>query len=114
MTGSPISRIAVAQASADLARARLAMTVGELQRRASPSSIAHDVTETIKQRGTTITLDAVAGVRQRPATVAVVAASAIGLWLAHAPIARFARRATSATPDSLPPHPPKHKRGPAI
>lgn len=96
MTGRAIgTRLALAQASAEQARARLSETIGTLQHRASPQMLAQDVAESLKARGVDAVLGVVESARRRPARFGV-AAAVLGLWLARGPIVRALRRPSSA------------------
>ncbi|MDR6849798.1 MAG: DUF3618 domain-containing protein [Sphingomonas sp.] len=97
MTGRAIgTRLALAQARAEQARARLSETIGTLQHRASPQALAQDMAESLKARGVEAVLGAVDSARRRPARFGI-AVAAIGLLLARGPIARTLRR-RAATP----------------
>uniref|UniRef100_UPI0035CA960C DUF3618 domain-containing protein n=1 Tax=uncultured Sphingomonas sp. TaxID=158754 RepID=UPI0035CA960C len=93
------TRLALAQASADAARARLAGTITELQHRASPNVIAHDVAESLKERGMEALTGAVDTAKRRPVPVGI-GLTVFGLFLARGPIANAIRHATSAKPKS--------------
>lgn len=90
---SPDPRIALAQAEADAARARLSSTLGTLQHRANPKVIAHDVTESVKERGMEALSDAVETAKRQPVSVGI-ALTVFGLFLARGPIAKAFRHAT--------------------
>ncbi|WP_353204473.1 hypothetical protein [Sphingomonas sp.] len=92
MTGRAIgTRLALAQARSDAARARLSTTIGALQRRATPQALAQDVAKTLKVRG----IDALNGLadtaRRKPLHVGL-AVTLLGLFLARHQIARLLRR----------------------
>ena len=96
MTTPPVDpRIASAQAKAVAARARLSNTIGALQHRASPTVIAHDVADSIKEHGREALTGAVDTVKRRPVQVGVGVA-VFGLFLARGAIAKALRYATSA------------------
>lgn len=90
-TPPPDSAVAAAQANADLARARLMTTLGELQERISPRSIVHDVADGLRERGTALGGEAVTLARRRPLAVSGVAA-ALALFVTRKRIAALLRR----------------------
>lgn len=91
MTGRAIgARLALAQAEAEQARARLADTIGTLQHRASPQVLAHDMAESLKTRGVDAVVGAIESARRRPLRFGI-AAAVLGLWLARGPIVRALR-----------------------
>ncbi len=110
MTGpAPVSRLAVAQARAAAARARLSGTIGQLQERARPTSLVHDVTETLKERGTDVVVGLVDTAKARPARTGAVLAL-VGLFLARHRVAGLVRQATTRT--ISPAKPPKRGSAP--
>lgn len=66
--------VALAQARVDAARAQLAETFGTLQKRANPQTIAADVAENLKARGTEALTTAVETARQYPVVTGVLGA----------------------------------------
>ena len=98
------SPLALAQARAQAARARLSGTIAELQERAKPTSLVHDMAETIKERGTGLALGLVDTAKRKPAHVGAVV-TLVGLFLARRRVGDLIRRATGATPP---------KRGPVL
>lgn len=99
MNDATTARIALAQARADAARARLSRTIGTLQQRARPQVLAHDVAETLKVRGRAALTGAVETARRRPVPVAI-GLSVFGLFLARGAIAKAVRHATRSAPKS--------------
>lgn len=87
------TRLVLAQARADAARARLSETIGELQHRTNPKVIAHDVTESLKERGMEALTGAVDTAKRQPVPVGI-ALTVFGLFLARGPIANAFRHAT--------------------
>ena len=102
------TRLAIAQERADAARARLTATIGHLQERARPTSLVHDVTETLKERGTQIAVGLADTAKSKPARTGAVLA-AVGLFLARRQVVGLIRRLTTTTP---PPPSAPSKRGP--
>lgn len=88
-------KVALAQARADAARARLSATVGALQHKASPQVMAQDVAETLKECGREAVAVAVDTAKRQPVPVGV-GFGLIGLFLARGPIAKLIRRATAS------------------
>lgn len=86
------TRLALAQARAKTARARLSDTIGQLQERARPTSLAQDVAETLKERGSDLALGMVKTAKTRPARTGAVLAI-IGLFLARHRVAGLVRGA---------------------
>jgi hypothetical protein len=90
-----------ARREAALARRRLADTVGELQVRLKPGTLASNAWEGVKERGGDMAEDAVEAVKARPVPVAA-ALAAFGLFLARAPIrSAVSRLFASDTDDDL-------------
>lgn len=84
------ARVIAAQARADAARANLSQTIGVIQKRANPQTIASDVVATLKTRGTEAMQTAMDTAEQRPwATVAGVALTS--LFFARGTIFRLIR-----------------------
>lgn len=90
---TPEARVAVAEAHAAAARARLGQTVEVLKRRVAPRSLAHDAADSLKLRGRGVAKAA----QRRPEVVAAVVA-AFALFLARHRLVRLARRATATSP----------------
>lgn len=110
MSGSATEkRLAIAQARADAARARLSITIAALQERARPTSLVHDVTATLKGRGTAMALAVVDTAKRKPARTGAIVA-VIGLFFARRPLSRLVRRATATF--AGPPHAPE--KGPRL
>lgn len=98
MTGRTIgTRLALAQARAEEARARLANTISTLQHRASPQVLAQDMADSLRARGADAVRSAVDGARRRPARVGI-ALAALGLFLARGLIMRAVRQRASPPP----------------
>jgi hypothetical protein len=93
------ARIALAQARAAAARARLSATIGALQQRAKPQVLAHDVAESLKQKGRAALGGAIDTARRRPVPVGI-GLTLFGLFLARGPIAKAIRHATQRAPKS--------------
>lgn len=92
-------KVALAQARADAARARLSTTVSALQHKASPQVMAQDVADTIKERGMEAMAVAVDTAKRQPVPVGV-GLGLLGLFLARGPIAKLIRRATASKTES--------------
>lgn len=107
MTGRTIgNRLAVAQARAEEARARFSGTIGALQERARPTSLVHDVTDTLKERGTDMVVGLMDATKRKPVrTGAIVALFA--LFLARRPLIRLLLSAISGPSKSSPSKTPK-------
>ena len=88
-------KVALAQARADAARARLSTTVSALQHKASPHVMAQDVADTIKERGMEAMAVAVDTAKRQPVPVGV-GLGLLGLFLARGSIAKLLRRATAS------------------
>ena len=87
-----------ARQEAERARRRLTSTLGELQRRLSPSTIANNAWEGVTDRAGEIAEDAVEAVKARPAAVSA-ALGAFTLFLARGPIRAGLSRLFSKKPD---------------
>jgi hypothetical protein len=74
-----------ARREVELARRRLAATVGELQLRLKPATLATNAWEGVKDKSGELADDAVQAVKARPVAVSAVLAG-ITLFLARAPI----------------------------
>lgn len=92
-------KVALAQARADAARARLSTTVSALQHKASPQVMAQDVADTIKERGMEAMAVAVDTAKRQPVPVGV-GLGLLGLFFARGPIAKLIRRATGSKAES--------------
>ncbi|MFL6856989.1 MAG: DUF3618 domain-containing protein [Allosphingosinicella sp.] len=79
------SELIAARAEAEAARARLTATVGELQRRLSPSTLAGNAWDGVKERTGEAAEGAVEAVKARPVAVSG-ALAAFALFLARKPI----------------------------
>jgi len=79
------AELAEAKREAELARARLAATVGELSRRLKPATLASNAWEGVKDKSGELADDAVQAVKGRPVAVSA-ALAAFTLFLARAPI----------------------------
>ena len=85
------AEIVRARQEAELARQRLTATVGELQHRLSPGTLAGNAWEGVKDRSGELADDAVEAVRARP-VAAGAALGALLLFLARSPIKTAASR----------------------
>jgi hypothetical protein len=85
------AEIARAKSEAEAARARLSATLGELQRRLKPHTLANNAWEDIKDKGGALADDAVEAVKARP-VAAGAAVGAVLLFLARSPIKSAAIR----------------------
>lgn len=77
--------LALARLRAQLARQRLLGTLGEIRDRLHPRTIAHDVWDTVRERGGDIAADVVDGVREKPGRAAAIA-GLVALLMARKPI----------------------------
>ena len=82
MSAAEITR---ARTEAELARQRLSHTLGELQTRLKPGTLANNAWEGVKDKSGELADDAVQAVKSRPVAVSAVLA-AVTLFLARAPI----------------------------
>lgn len=87
-------RLAEAKLAERLARARWFDTFELMQTRTTPSTIADEAVEQIKETAGKAVTKAKDAVRERPGTVVAVA-SAIGLFLARKPIIRAVKKTLS-------------------
>jgi hypothetical protein len=87
----PAPEIEQAKREAELARHRLETTVGALQQRLHPKTLATDAWEGAKEKGSDLTDSAMGVVRERPAAVSA-ALAAFALFLARRPIGRVVGR----------------------
>lgn len=87
---APSPRVVAAQVRADAARARLSETMGLLQKRANPQTIASDVVATLKTRGGEAMQTAMDTAEKRPWATGIGVALT-GLFLARGPIYRAIR-----------------------
>ncbi|MGY2732563.1 DUF3618 domain-containing protein [Sphingomonas sp. UYP23] len=88
-------KIALAQARADAARARLSATISALQHKASPQVMAQDVADTLKERGKEAVTFAVDTAKRQPVPVGI-GLSVLGLFFARGPISKVIRYATGS------------------
>ena len=95
MSAADITR---AKREAELSRRQLMATVGELQDRLKPASIATNAWEGVKDRSTELADDAVQAVKARP-MAASAALGAVTLFLARSPIKSMASWLFSKKPD---------------
>jgi ElaB/YqjD/DUF883 family membrane-anchored ribosome-binding protein len=122
MTVYTPEHVALAEARIKASRARLLGTIGEVQQRLSPSSLAQDAVESATQSVAAAVRKGTDAVRSRPLAVAG-AAGAIGLVLARGWIADIFKRKkaeetpagragneTGAAPKSLKPKPAPRRR----
>ncbi|WP_010217157.1 DUF3618 domain-containing protein [Sphingomonas sp. PAMC 26621] len=87
---STTDSVALAQARANAARAQLADTIGILQKRANPQTLASDVAENLKVRGTEAVTTAVETARKNPVATGIVGA-VLGSFLVVGPVSRLLR-----------------------
>jgi hypothetical protein len=87
----PAPEIEQAQREAERARRRLESTVGALQQRLNPKTLATGAWEGAKEKGSDLTDSAMDVVRERPAAVSA-AVAAFALFLARRPIGRAVGR----------------------
>ncbi len=85
-------KIARAEARVDAARDRLVDTLGELQQRLSPRTLAHDAWESAKVKTADLAEDAVDAVKSRP-VAAGSALAAVAMFLAREPLMDLAGQA---------------------
>jgi hypothetical protein len=90
--------IARAKREAEIARRQLMGTVGELQERLKPATIATQAWEGVKDRSTGLADDAVQAVKSRP-MAASAALGAVTLFLARSPIKSMASWLFAKKPD---------------
>ena len=90
--------IARAKTEAELARRRLMGTVGELQQRLKPGTIANNAWAGVRDRSTEMADDAVQAVKARPVAVSA-ALGAVTLFLARSPIKSAVSWLFSKKPD---------------
>ncbi|MCW3849230.1 hypothetical protein OF829_18485 [Sphingomonas sp. LB-2] len=108
------AHVAAAEARAGEARARLLGTLGEIQQRLRPSTLAQDAVESAAAGVATVARKGADAVRKRPVALAAVAGG-IGLVMARGWIADIFRRgdATQSRPDSLRPKRVRRAKGPS-
>jgi ElaB/YqjD/DUF883 family membrane-anchored ribosome-binding protein len=92
------AELVAAKAQAEAARARLMDTVGELQHRLSPATIAGNAWDGVKEKTTDVAEGAVEAVKARPVAVSAGLA-AFTLFLARSPIRSTLSRLFSQSPD---------------
>ena len=78
------------------ARARLALTLGELQARLSPKALARDAVQELKETGQELARDGVAAAKRHPLTIGGAAAGII-VFLLRRPLGKLIRSAGDAT-----------------
>jgi hypothetical protein len=93
-----ISEARRARIQADIARNQLVTTLGEIQHRLAPSTIANDVWDGARERGTVLANDAVELARTRPVATAGVFAGVLA-FLARKPLIRMFSRNRSSEPE---------------
>ncbi|MEZ0242025.1 MAG: DUF3618 domain-containing protein [Sphingomonas sp.] len=95
------AHVAAAEARIGEARERLLGTLGELQQRLRPSTLAQDAVESAAHGVATVARRGANAVRKRPLAVAALAGT-IGLFMARGVIGDIIKGdATTAKPDSL-------------
>ena len=90
-------QLLVAEAEAQAARTRLFSTLGEVQDRLRPSTLAQDAMDTATQGVATAARKGAEAVRARPVLAGAVVAG-VGLFLARGLITRMFRRRPDETP----------------
>jgi hypothetical protein len=85
------SEIIRARSEAELARRRLSTTLGDLQTRLSPGTLASNAWEGVKDKSGELAEDAVEAVKSRPVASGAVI-GAVLLFLARSPIKSAASR----------------------
>ncbi len=88
---TPAPKIERAKREAEEARRRLDTTIGALQQRLNPKTLATDAWDGVKEKGNDFTDNALQVVKDRPATVSM-ALAAFTLFLARRPIGRAVSR----------------------
>ena len=86
-----VAEITRARTEAELARQRLSHTLGELQTRLKPGTLANNAWEGVKDKSGEIADDAVEAVKARPVAAGAVV-GAVLLYLARSPIKSAATR----------------------
>ncbi len=79
--------LANARARADLARARVARTLGEIQTRLHPRALMKEAWEEVREQGGELAAKAMRDVQEKPGRTAAIA-GAVALFLAREPIMR--------------------------
>lgn len=101
MTDEPLPALIDAEARSRNARQRLLGTLGEMQTRLNPVTLAQDAVETVASG---LVRDSIQTVRARPKAIAAAAGLAV-LFMARKPLARLlwrgAKHATAAAPRRL-------------
>jgi hypothetical protein len=85
------TQIIRAKAEAELARQRLTTTIGDVQTRLSPGTLANNAWEGVKDKSGEIADDAVEAVKARPVASGAVL-GAVLLYMARSPIKSAAAR----------------------
>jgi hypothetical protein len=88
MTGKDLTK---AKRHADWARSQLETTVGALQQRLNPKTLASEAWEGVRDKGNDMADDALAVVKERPAAVSA-AIGVFALFLARKPLTRAVSR----------------------
>jgi ElaB/YqjD/DUF883 family membrane-anchored ribosome-binding protein len=91
-------RIEQARRHAEWARGRLDSTLGALQQRLHPKTLATEAWDGVRERGNDLADGALQAVRERPAAVSA-AVGAFALFLARRPIGRALGRLWQPRPD---------------
>ena len=90
-----LDRVEQAKRNAVMARRRLDSTLGALQHRLRPASLAGEAWDGVKEKSAEVADGALTAVRKRPAAVAV-AVGALSLFLARDPLKRAVSRMFAA------------------
>jgi hypothetical protein len=85
------AKVKLAEAQAAAAKARLAATAAELQRRLRPDELARGAVEGLREKSAELAGEAVAAAKARPSAAAGAAAGLFALAF-RKPIGRLARR----------------------
>ncbi len=92
----PAPQVERAKREAEVARRRLETTVGALQQRLHPKTLATEAWDGVREKGSDLTDNALQVVKQRPATVSA-ALAVFTLFLARRPIGRAVGRMFGGT-----------------
>ena len=105
------AHVAAAEARIAEARGRLLATLGEIQARLRPSTLAQDAVESAAAGVARVARNGADAVRKRPLAIAALA-GAVGLFMARSAIGEIIKGAdaTPAKPDSLKPRQAKKRR----
>ena len=109
----PSPALLAARAEAELARTRFTDTLGELQHRLAPSTLARNAWDGVRDKGEAVAEQTVEFALEKPA-VAGAAAAAVAAFVIRRPIGRLVRRIFRRKPKvrTVPavPHSAEHAR----